>query len=64
MRAAFVTVQLLDGFANTRDNVQGKLMSLFEGAGFGDVSQARTFSTPLGTLALYRAVKRIEVHFD
>ncbi len=64
MRAAFVTVQLLDGFANTRDNVQGKLMSLFEGAGFGDVAEASTFSTVLGTLALYRAVKPTGAHHD
>jgi ubiquinone/menaquinone biosynthesis C-methylase UbiE len=64
MRAAFIAVQLLDGFANTRGNVQGKLISLFEGAGFGDVSQARAFSTLLGTLALYRAVKPNGVHHD
>ncbi|MDP2323497.1 MAG: methyltransferase domain-containing protein [Gammaproteobacteria bacterium] len=64
MRAAFVTVQLLDGFANTRDNVQGKLMSLFESAGFSEVTQTSTFSTVLGTLALYRAVKPTGAHHD
>lgn len=57
MRAGFVTVQLLDGFRNTQDNVAGKLIELFRGARFADVSQTGTFSTILGTLALYRAVK-------
>jgi SAM-dependent methyltransferase len=64
MRAAFVTVQLLDGFANTQDNVQGKLIPLFQGAGFGNVAEARTFSTLVGTLALYRAVKPTGAHHD
>lgn len=57
MRAAFVAIQLLDGFANTRDNVRGKLPALFDEAGFGGVAQTRTFPTVFGTLALYRAVK-------
>lgn len=54
MRAAFLPVQLLDGFDNTRDNVRGRLPELFEGAGFGDVSETRTFATAYGALALYR----------
>ncbi len=57
MRAAFVTVQLLDGFGNTQENVEGRLIELFQLAGFSEVSQQRTFSTVLGTMALYRAVK-------
>lgn len=57
MRGAFLAVQLLDGFENTRDNVHGRLPALFEGAGFRDVSEVRTFATVLGTLALYRARK-------
>ncbi len=57
MRAAFLTIQLIDGFKNTRDNVDGKLVALFQGAGFYDVSQRRTFSTVLGTMALYRGTK-------
>ncbi len=57
MRGLFLPVQLLDGFGNTRDNVKGRLIGLFEEAGFTQVSQQRTFSTMLGTLALYRAVK-------
>ena len=57
MRALFLVVQLLDGFDNTRDNVSGKLITLFEQAGFVEVSQRKTFSTIYGTMALYSAVK-------
>ncbi len=57
MRTLFLTIQALDGVANTRDNVSGRLIPLFEGAGFIEVSQRQAFSTVLGTLALYRAVR-------
>lgn len=57
MRVLFVPVQLLDGFANTRDNVSGGLPAVFVDAGFADVRQTQTFATIFGTLALYRAVK-------
>ena len=56
-RGAFVAIQLLDGFENTRDNVQGRLIELYEEAGFANVSQQQTVATVFGTLALYRAVK-------
>ncbi|MFY9314710.1 MAG: class I SAM-dependent methyltransferase [Burkholderiales bacterium] len=57
MRGLFLFVQLLDGFKNTQDNVSGKLVTLFEQAGFVDVLQRQTFSTIYGTMALYSAVK-------
>ncbi|AXS81680.1 MULTISPECIES: class I SAM-dependent methyltransferase [Marinobacter] len=57
MRGLFLFVQLLDGFKNTQDNVSGKLVTLFEQAGFVDVTQRQTFSTIYGTMALYSAVK-------
>lgn len=57
MRGLFLFVQLLDGFENTRDNVSGKLIALFEQAGFVDVSQRQTFRTVFGTMALYSAIK-------
>ncbi|MCX8072815.1 MAG: class I SAM-dependent methyltransferase [Candidatus Binatia bacterium] len=57
MRALFLSIQLLDGFANTRDHVRGKLASIFEQAQFVQVGTVRTFSTVFGTIALYRAVK-------
>jgi len=34
MRGLFVGIQLFDGFENTRDNVAGRLVPLFEQAGF------------------------------
>lgn len=57
MRGLFILVQLLDGFKNTQDNVSGRLITLFEQAGFVEVAQRRTFSTIFGTMALYSAVK-------
>lgn len=57
MRLAFLAIQLLDGFKNTQDNLDGKLIPLFREAGFADVREERAFSTLFGTLALYRATK-------
>ena len=57
MRGLFVSIQLLDGFKNTQDNVTGKLIKLFKKAGFTDVAQRQTYSTVFGTMALYSAVK-------
>jgi len=57
MRGLFLIVQIVDGFENTRDNVSGKLITLFESAGFIEVTQRKTFSTIYGTLSLYSAVK-------
>jgi ubiquinone/menaquinone biosynthesis C-methylase UbiE len=58
MRGLFVFVQLLDGFTNTRDHAAGRLGTIFEAGGFEQVAMRQRFSTPLGTLALYSAVKR------
>lgn len=57
MRGLFIFIQLLDGFKNTQDNVSGKLIALFEQAGFIEVAQRQTFSTVYGTMVLYSAVK-------
>ncbi len=57
MRGVFFAIQLLDGFANTRDNVEGRLVELFRRAGFAEVSQQQTFCTVFGTMALYRAMR-------
>lgn len=59
MRGLFLFVQALDGFENTRDNVAGRLVELFEQAGFAEVGQRRAFGTMFGTLALYSAVKPV-----
>jgi len=58
MRAAFLCVQFLDGFANTRDNVAGRLPELFGGAGFQEIAETQTFATPLGTVSLYQANRK------
>lgn len=57
MRGAFFAIQLLDGFENTRDHVEGRLPLAFERAGFSAVEEMQTFATMWGTLSLYRAVK-------
>lgn len=51
------TIQVLDGVRNTQDNVDGRLIELFAGAGFVDVVQRNAFSTVYGTMALYSARK-------
>lgn len=54
MRAAFLGVQLLDGFATTGENVEGRLPTLLEEAGFADVGEADRTNTIFGTLSFYR----------
>lgn len=57
MRGLFFSVQLVDGFACTRDNVAGRLGELFTQAGFCDVAELASFNTAFGTLALYGGAK-------
>ena len=57
MRAAFLSVQCLDGFGPTSDNVRGLLPELMAEAGFKGVSQTHAEGTVYGTLAFYRAVR-------
>ena len=56
MRMLFYPVQLLDGFSNTRENVQGLLPDLIMDAGAREVVEKDRFSTMFGTLRLLRAV--------
>lgn len=58
MRAAFLPVQLLDGFVTTRDNIRGDLPRLMREAGFDTVTDTGHFNTPCGTLSLFRASNR------
>lgn len=53
MRVAFLSVQLLDGFASTSSNVRGELPSLIAAAGFDarTVGRLRTVSGSLELLA-------------
>jgi ubiquinone/menaquinone biosynthesis C-methylase UbiE len=57
LRPMFYAVQMLDGFANTRDHVEGRLGQFFQDAGFREVAMPAKVSTCLGTIALYRAVR-------
>ena len=56
-RVMFYVVQLVDGFAGTQDNVAGRLPEFFARADFRDISVAAEIAAPLGSIALYRAVR-------
>jgi ubiquinone/menaquinone biosynthesis C-methylase UbiE len=55
MRAAFLAVQLLDGFANTREHAQGALPDIVSHAGFAAVTVFGRYRTGAGTLDLIEA---------
>ena len=57
MRMLFLSIQLLDGFANTRDHVAGRLPAFLRSAGFTLVEESHQERTIYGTLSFYRAVK-------
>lgn len=57
MRTLFFVVQLVDGFSNTQDNISGRLVELFEHAGFSRVGEQQAFNTVFGTLVHYSAMK-------
>ncbi len=57
MRLLFYPIQWLDGFANTKDNVEGQLPNIIQHSGFNDVQIDKQFSTVFGTLTLYRALQ-------
>jgi ubiquinone/menaquinone biosynthesis C-methylase UbiE len=57
MRAAFFAVQLLDGFANTRENVRGELPEIISQAGFAPVTVLGRYRTGAGTLDLIEALR-------
>lgn len=57
MRVLFTTVQVFDGFENTRDHVLGRLSAIFRQEGFTEVTELERFNTLFGTLVLSRATK-------
>jgi ubiquinone/menaquinone biosynthesis C-methylase UbiE len=57
MRAAFFAVQLLDGFANTREHARGELPEIISQAGFSDVTVFGRYRTGGGTLDLIEALR-------
>jgi ubiquinone/menaquinone biosynthesis C-methylase UbiE len=57
-RAAFILVQILDGFESMRDSVEGALPSLIGDSDFTDVESCDYIAKPLGTIRLSSANKR------
>jgi hypothetical protein len=50
-------VQLLDGFATTRENAHGKLPGIIAEAAFREVNVSRRFRTGGGTLEVIEATR-------
>jgi SAM-dependent methyltransferase len=55
MRILYFQVQVLDGFSNTTDNIEGRLPEFIRAAGFQSVEEIGAMSTAFGTLSVYRA---------
>ncbi len=55
LRLAFFALQLIDGFANTRDHAAGRLPDYLADADFTDVRREARVRTGWGTLELLRA---------
>ncbi len=57
MRWAFYSVQLLDGFATTEENVQGLLPEIMTTAGFDNLEESGFVNTAIGTYRYHMAQK-------
>jgi ubiquinone/menaquinone biosynthesis C-methylase UbiE len=57
IRLGFLMLQLIDGFASTRDHGAGRLPALIEAAGFGNVHVTQRWRTMWGSLELITASK-------
>ena len=57
MRGAFLALQVIDGFENTRDHVAGRLTGMLEDAGLEDVQVHDRMRTGWGTLELLEGVR-------
>jgi ubiquinone/menaquinone biosynthesis C-methylase UbiE len=55
MRGLFLTIQLVDGFQTTADNVAGRLPELLQ-AGFAEVAERDRYRTATGSLVLLEAL--------
>ena len=55
MRAAFLAIQLFDGFATTTDNVRGRLPAMLWDAGFKDIRVDARMRTMFGSMETLRA---------
>jgi ubiquinone/menaquinone biosynthesis C-methylase UbiE len=59
-RFLFYSIQLLDGFTTTSDNVKGILPTLIEGAGFSGIAEEAVFKTAFGTIRIIKSIKPTE----
>jgi ubiquinone/menaquinone biosynthesis C-methylase UbiE len=57
MRVAFFAIQLLDGFAGTRENARGELPEIISEAGFSAVTVVGRYRTGAGTLEMIEALR-------
>lgn len=57
-RMAFLSVQLLDGFANTAPHVRGEVPGYLADAGFEDVVEVHREWTMFGIVSFYRGARR------
>lgn len=57
MRIAFFSIQILDGFKTTADNVNGRIPQIIGKAGFVESKEMDNLMTVYGTLSLYKAKK-------
>ena len=55
MRMAFLAIQVLDGFSNTRENARGRLPGVIAETGFSAVTVLGRYRTGAGTLELIEA---------
>lgn len=58
MRFLFYLIQILDGFGNTRANVDGEVPKIVRRAGFTEAQKRGQFDTVLGTIVLGEYAKR------
>ncbi|MFF3926490.1 class I SAM-dependent methyltransferase [Paenibacillus lactis] len=57
MRVAYYSIQILDGFSTTTDNVKGLLPGFALKAGFNTMNETKQYATLYGSLSLYKAKK-------
>jgi adenylate cyclase len=55
MRGLFLTIQLVDGFETTRDNIHGRLPQILRAGGLVEVRERDRYRTVYGSLALIEA---------
>ena len=55
MRGLFLTIQLVDGFETTRDNIHGRLPQILRAGGLAEVRERDRYRTVYGSLALIEA---------